>query len=537
MESAASEVELSVRRAVRLIRPRNAEQLHAYVRIVLGFAMPRAALIAGHDAPFDYLVHAFFESPPAGDRVQPFRGRGRDCIVWANRGGGKTQLGAIATLLDMLFKPGIQIRILGGSFEQSEKMHRYLKALLENDVFSDLLAGAVTQRHVELRNGARVEVLSQSQCAVRGQRVHKLRCDEVELFDDEVWEAAQLVTRSGRCGDIFVPGAVEALSTMHKPFGLMQRLVKEAGRSGRGCRVFRWGVLDVLERCPDRRECSSCPLWNDCQGRAKPASGARRPRGFVRIDDAIQQRQRVGLETWASEMLCLRPNRSDSVFPEFDAKVHLRSFAKSTNQQVNKSKVDATEQASRHVLTPVTPGSLHGDVCLGGLDFGFRAPTVLLWACVTSTDESNDVLWIVDELAVNEIEAERVVALAHERHWPRPRWVGADPSGHQRNDQTAISTISLWRRAGWPVRTRASLIEDGLTAIRRRLRSGDGAVRLLIDPRCTKLIEAMTMYRWDRPQSPEARPLKDGHDHACDALRYLVVNLDVARHEVRVRDY
>ena len=30
-------------------------------------------------------------------------------------------VGAGATLLDLLFQPGIQVRILGGSFEQSEK--------------------------------------------------------------------------------------------------------------------------------------------------------------------------------------------------------------------------------------------------------------------------------------------------------------------------------------------------------------------------------------------------------------------------------
>src|SRR5690606_16753611 len=113
------------------------------------------------------------------------------------------------------------IRILGGSFEQSSKMYRYLKQMLERDAFNDLIAGNLTGRYVELINGSRVEVLSQSQCAVRGQRVHKLRCDEVDLFDPEVWEAAQLVTRSGRCDNVHVRASIEALSTMHQPYGLM----------------------------------------------------------------------------------------------------------------------------------------------------------------------------------------------------------------------------------------------------------------------------------------------------------------------------
>jgi hypothetical protein len=193
-------VPLAIRRALRLIRPRTPNQLHAYISTVLGFDMPRCALIGGHDAPFDYVQHAFFE-----DRLP------RDCVVWANRGGGKTQLGAIVTLLDMLFKPGIQVRILGGSLDQSSKMYGYLKHLLEDDLFRDLVAGRITGRMVSLVNGSAVEVLSQSERAVRGHRVHRLRCDEVELFEPEVWDAAQMVTRSGMCGDVFVRASIETM--------------------------------------------------------------------------------------------------------------------------------------------------------------------------------------------------------------------------------------------------------------------------------------------------------------------------------------
>src|SRR5689334_16884583 len=95
-----------VKHYVTVSRPSTPDELHGYIKVVLGFDIPRVPIVEGHDAPFQYVAHAFFEdhSPEA-----------RDCIVWANRGGGKTQIGAIVTLLDMLFKPGIQIRILGGS--------------------------------------------------------------------------------------------------------------------------------------------------------------------------------------------------------------------------------------------------------------------------------------------------------------------------------------------------------------------------------------------------------------------------------------
>ena len=98
--------------ALVFTRPSNAHQLHSFVKNVLGFNMPHEVLIEGHASPFSYLCHTFFESEEDNEP--------RDCVVWANRGGGKTQLGAIATLLDLIFKPGIQVLISIG-LKRSQK--------------------------------------------------------------------------------------------------------------------------------------------------------------------------------------------------------------------------------------------------------------------------------------------------------------------------------------------------------------------------------------------------------------------------------
>lgn len=479
---------LDAQRSARLIMPRTSEQLHAYVRLVLGFYMPRKAIVPGHSAPFSYIKHAFFE-----DR------KPRDCVVWANRGGGKTQLGAIATLLDLIFKPGIEIRILGGSFDQSSKMYRYLKLMLESDIFSDLIQGNLTSQSVSLINGSHVEILAQSQRAVRGQRVHKLRCDEVELFDPEIWEAAQLVTRSGQCGNVFVHASIETLSTMHRPFGLMQNLVKNAKEQSR--KVMRWGVLDVLEKCPPERSCDSCRLFSDCRGMAKHAQG------FISIDDAVQQHTRVGNQTWRSEMLCLEPSRSESVYAEFDAAVHVVEF-----------EVDQKHQSMTWV---------------GGIDFGYRSPTVLLWAFVDDADD----LYIVDELAVREHTTEQIIDQANHRSWPRPQWIGADPAGNQRNEHTGTTTISMWRKAGYTIRYCKSEIESGVNAVRRRLKRADGSAAIFIHPRCRSLVESLSMYHYPSNKPQAELPAKDGPDHAADALRYLIVNLDRSPWDLKVRTY
>jgi hypothetical protein len=526
-----AETSLDRRRSLRLVRPQTPDELHSWVRCVLGFRVPREPVVAGHDAPFDYLSHAYFE-----DR------RPRDTVVWASRGSGKTQLAAVATLLDLLFKHGIQVRILGGSFEQSSKMHEYLRRLLMDEVFSDLIAGRFTETHVGLRNGSKAQVLSQSQRDVRGQRVHKLRCDEVEMFEPDVWEAAQLITRSGRCGHTLVHGSIEALSTMHRREGLMSRLIEENSTGPNGNipldgdaaggaesflpkkenmafahvtsgilarRIFRWNVIDVLEHCPEWRVCHTCALWDDCGGRAK-RDGVN---GFVPIDDVIAQLGRVGEVTWKAEMLCERPDVSDAVFPEFDP--------------------------ARHVFnddTAMLPPTARRTWC-GGIDFGFRAPTVLLWA-VIDFDRERSTMFIVDELVLREHTTQEIIDMARQRMadrgYPQPAFIAADPAGLACNEHTGISTIALWRRAGFTMRTCRSEIEPGILAVRRRLKRADDRVALRIHSRCSHLIHAMQTYRYPPQRNrslgltagAETAPMKDGADHACDALRYLVINLD-----------
>jgi hypothetical protein len=56
---------------------------------------------------------------------------------------------------------------------------------------------------------------------------------------------------------------------------------------------------------------------------------------------------------------------------------------------------------------------------------------------------------------------------------------------------------------------------------------GDGKTRLIISPKCPRLIEALQCYHYpDNVSGPsDELPLKDGvYDHPIDALRYFFVN-------------
>lgn len=474
------------------VMPETDDELHAWLIEHLSIMVVREPIVDGHSAPFAYVCHAFFE-----DRSP------RDCVVWANRGGGKTFYAAVATLLDMVFKPGIEIRILGGSLEQSKRMHAHLRQLFAIEPFDELIEGRITERRIRLTNGSSVELLAQSQTSVRGTRVQKLRCDELELFDREVWEAAQLTTREMRSGTDRVRGSIECFSTMHVPYGLMHELIEQSNDDTTPRRVFKWGVVDVLDACDETHSCmgddGACPLAPECCGIAKtrtrePAAPGEVP-GHISIDDAIALKQRVGEDTWNAEMLCIRPQRSDCVLPEFDDRVHI---------------VDTIPEKARSGMR------------VAGMDFGIRSPTVVLFAHV----DSNGALWIIDEHVQSDAALDEHIGVI-KSHRASPTWIGVDPAGRQRGFQTGISDIQAMRRAGLIVKDRKLGLHQGLKLIRSRLKPAAGGVRLYIHASCTHLIDSMRKYHYPKDQPFTDSPEKDGHDHCVDALRYLIQNLDM----------
>ena len=244
-ESTFSEISNGIEKAahvyaeLRRTRPGTKRDLKNYVKVFLGIDVPHKKICPEHNSPMDYLWHSFSAD---------FTGQAKanaDAVIWANRAGGKTELAAVATLMDCVFKPNCQVRILGGSGEQAGRMYEYLTGFLRNG-FEQFLAGPVLKAKCCFTNGSAVEVLTQSATSVRGQHIQKLRCDELELFDEDVFAAAKFTTRS----TANLTAAMELISTMHRPYGLMQKVVSSALQLG--TRIFKWCIWEVIEKCAGR---------------------------------------------------------------------------------------------------------------------------------------------------------------------------------------------------------------------------------------------------------------------------------------------
>ena len=162
----------------------------------------------------------------------------------------------------------------------------------------------------------------------------------------------------------------------------------------------------------------------------------------------------------------------------------------------------------------VVPGPAPAGRRVGGLDFGLRNPFAAVWGVL----DRDDILWLTGE------HYSREMSLAHHaRHLPREvTWYG-DPSGARE--------IEELRCAGVVVRRGDNEERPGIAAVRARLE--DGSLRVVAGC-CPNLLAESGLYRYDTETPGKSeKPIKE-HDHALDALRYLISRID-ARRMARIR--
>lgn len=216
--------------------PTTDDELHAWVYHFLGIWIPRVACCQEHVAPFTAFAHAYFARDPI-------------CIWHASRGyGGKSFLLATLVLTEAITL-GAATSILGGSLEQSERVHSYLTGEDPNAqgkfwdsprAPAELIASDLSKRSLRLTNGAFVKALAASGRSVRGPHPQRLRLDECDEMDIKIFDAAMGQTMAARG---IVPQTV-CSSTHHIPDGTMTELLKRAKE--REWPVFEWCYRENL---------------------------------------------------------------------------------------------------------------------------------------------------------------------------------------------------------------------------------------------------------------------------------------------------
>ena len=147
---------------------------------------------------------------------------------------------------------------------------------------------------------------------------------------------------------------------------------------------------------------------------------------------------------------------------------------------------------------------------IGGVDFGYRNP-----AAVLHCRFDGEKLWIEDEWYKRErtdIQIAEYVALCKFKEvYPDPENAGAI-------EELRRKLINVKEVIKGP-----NSVKSGIQSIREMLIRGD----LMINKRCVNLISEFEMYSYeeeDAEKNEQENPIKK-HDHALDALRYVVTSL------------
>lgn len=416
------------------------EELLHETEKAFGLRFPIQGICPNHTGPGQFFIDCL-SSP------------GFNCIIWANRGGGKTQVGSAISAIESIVYPGCETRLLGGSEDQSERFYEHITEYFRRGDMYSCLDGDPLKTRVSFKGGGKTEILAASEKSVRGPHVPRYYLDEVDLFDPKIYDNVKY----GLTSKVGLTACMRIFSTMNEPGGLMSQIIDDAADHNH--RVYSWCIWDVIERC-EGRDCLSCILYEDCEGKARYADG------FFKIDDVINIRTSPGFDqdTWESQMLCKRPGQKSLIWPQYDEQFHLwRSN-------------ESAEEVRRRMVRVVA-----------GVDWGWETPSAIL---VLGKD-SDGILWTLEEVYKTHMLPEDLGKFAGQL---KVKW------GVERFfcDRTRPENIDIWRKKlKLPVAKGLNDVEKRVKLVASRLMILPPAKkpRLLIGANCKELRREMKGYR------------------------------------------
>ena len=165
-----------------------------------------------------------------------------------------------------------------------------------------------------------------------------------------------------------------------------------------------------------------------------------------------------------------------------------------------------------------------------GIDFGYRTSAAGFFQVDSRRDK--DKVYLIDEVWEENIKTEDFADKIKAKSYPIIRYFG-DPAGGGVQAQSGIGDIEIFKKKGIRVDFRRDKVSrnipNGISHMRTWFEDAAGNPHFFVDSKCKRFISSFENYRYPekkKDQRLKEEPLKDGlNDHACDATRYLFVNL------------
>lgn len=448
--------------------PTTDDELWYYIKKFFKLSISRVAVCHNHTSPFQFVADVFFQ-------------RQLNVLGFASRDSGKTRNMSIVHQLNSHFKKGCDSCSVGAIELQAKKCYQYVQEYIGRTGWYRDTVECSRIGDTLFKNGSKIVILPGTISSVNSPHPQIAMFDEVELSE---WNIFQEFLNMAHSHDGIQAQNI-LISTRKFLSGTMQRILDEGK-----FKVYQYCVFEVAEKCTEM-SCEGClevvnGKWatgtartfeSVCKGRM------RRSDGFIAKVDILNRFETLDRNTWETQQECLAPERSGLVHAWFDK---------------------PTE-------------GLEVDQYVGlyeGIDWGADDPSVCLWGQKVGQE-----IRIFDEVYQSGLGVQDFIGILQgkrlaEGYQDYVYETFVDPSGKSARidfENAGINTsINFARDVEYGISVIRSLGEKGL---------------IKIDPKCVNLIRELGEYRKRPPKDGGVKYTYTGDDHACDALRYLVLGV------------
>lgn len=573
------EMEEELKKRFFLSHLNTVEELKDWIRTYLGLLLPYQNISKYTEDPAEGVL---FSSPleaiwEAYDTYKKDLYKQNPGYIWmANRDGAKTLAGSILNIL-LITHFKAEIAHLAAVRKQAEKCLEYtnlflrqIKPYLEHHG-RKIIGDSKTKIQIlnEDNTLSYIDVVVATLAGGNSQRATVGSYDELDTLSKQGYqgykESLLIPTRKNNHGPLKIK-----YSTRKFSFGVFEKEIQERATTKE--KLVQWNILDIAERCDDKRSqksagethlryvakklpmklyteedkssmsamaqtdlkpvylhkgCLSCPLAPVCQGHlTKKSPDQKEGPGSVykSIDFVIGRFRETSAEMAEAQLLCWKPSSIGLVYPRF-------SYELGDN-------VVTPEQAIRlitgdEVVAPTLEQIVESLKMLeadfyAGVDFGFTNHSVIVVMAVIKAGYA----FILDSYSMPGLEAHEFAEIAAEfqQKYPISKWFC---------DQASPATIKTFRKKGLKCPDFRKDVQDGINSVRSVIVTSTGARMLkVIKTENTKpVIDMFKEHHFlldavgDVTKNPDDSP---GIADVGDAMRYLGQNLFSAKGKSKV---
>lgn len=156
------------------------------------------------------------------------------------------------------------------------------------------------------------------------------------------------------------------------------------------------------------------------------------------------------------------------------------------------------------------------------IDWGWTHPMAALFI---QYDRANDRVFVIDEIIKSKMKLDHFYNLIMAKPYRITEWI-CDIAGNQEREQTGISNVEWFKNRGIRFTYRSVGIQPSISIVRSFIRNSKGQARLFVDDsKCPKLVDNIRNYSYPTKNGmiTNENPVKE-NDDAVDALRYYFAN-------------